>query len=40
MAAWRYQIFSSRAEEYFTYCSTLEEKFGISAQPCYILYIF
>ena len=39
---------SSRVEKYFTrslcslvkYFSTLEDKFLISARPCYILYIF
>ena len=46
MVAWRYEIFSSHVENYFTrslrslvkYFSTLEDKFRISARPCNILY--
>ena len=36
MAAWRYEI-SLLVLKYF---STLEEKCGISARPCNILYVF
>ena len=48
MAAWRYEISLLMLKKYFIrslrslvkYFSTLKEKFGISAQPCNILYIF
>ena len=48
MAAWRYEISLLVLKKYFThslralvkYFSTLKEKFGISAWPCNILYIF
>ena len=48
MAAWKYQISLLVLKKYFThwlhslvkYFSTLEEKFGISALPCNILYFF
>ena len=47
MATWRYEISLLVLKKYFTcslrslvkYFSTLEEKFGISAWPCNILYI-
>ena len=47
MATWRYEISLLLLKKYFTrsllslvkYFSTLEEKFGISARPCNILYI-
>ena len=47
MVAWRYGISLLVLKKYFThslhslvkYFSTLKEKFRISAQPCYILYI-
>ena len=46
MAAWRYEISLLVLKKYFTselrslvkYCSTLEEKFPVSARPCNILY--
>ena len=36
MAAWRYEISLLVLKKY---CSTLEEKFRISARPCNILYM-
>ena len=47
MAAWRYELFSSSVEKYFTrllrslvtFFSTREEKFHISKRPCNFLFI-
>ena len=39
MVAWKYEISLLVLKEIF-HVSTLEEKFGISARPCNILYIY